>query len=117
MSDGAVVADCLDLLKLLDPSSPEYIADATMFARLSATQRQTTANAGSEGHYFDQEGMDLIRAFLLFLVEATARELATAAINERSMRALRELCTRDHERLLDPTGRASCRERGCKYGL
>src|SRR3546814_6624820 len=75
-----------------------------MFARLSATQRQTTANAGSEGHYFDQEGMDLIRAFLLFLVEATARELATADINERSMRALRELCTRDHERLLDLMG-------------
>lgn len=104
MSDGAVVADRLDLLKLLDPSSPEYIADATMFARLSATQRQTTANAGSEGHYFDQEGMDLIRTFLLFLVEATPRELATADVSERSMRALRELCTRDHERLLDLMG-------------
>jgi|GEM_PF-939856 len=101
MTAGVVMEHRIDFLKLLDRTGPELVADATMFAKLCATQRQTAGGAGGEGHYFDQEGVDLIRALLLFLVEATYEELREAGVQERSARALRELCTRDHESLLD----------------
>ncbi len=45
---------------LLDPAAREVVADAAMVALLCATQRQGSNAAGAEGHYFDQEGMDLI---------------------------------------------------------
>jgi type IV secretion system protein VirD4 len=100
MTDGAAAGDRIDFLQLLDRGGPEMVADATMFAKLCATQRQSAGGAGSEGHYFDQEGVDLIRSLVLFLVAATDEELREINVYERSARALRELCTRDHESLL-----------------